>query len=183
MRLIDSPKISRAYDGRLRELWPIRCKHCNKIFYVPRHVISRRTACSRKCHGLLRRRRKSVRCDNCDKRLSIKISHTTKSGYQFCSKRCKDIAQCVGAGFPKMTPSHYRDGRASYRRRGFRQHGARCQRCGYSKNQKMLDIHHIGGRIRHDSKNLEVLCIWCHALQTRRVPVHRWNGKLKGVVV
>lgn len=33
----------------------------------------------------------------------------------------------------------------------------------------MLDVHHIdGNRKNGKADNLEVLCVWCHALETRK---------------
>ena len=34
----------------------------------------------------------------------------------------------------------------------------------------MLDVHHVDGiRQNNHPDNLEVLCVWCHALKTRKI--------------
>lgn len=45
--------------------------------------------------------------------------------------------------------------------------------CGYHKYEQMLDVDHINSN-RKDNKlcNLQVLCVWCHALKTRKIPYH-----------
>jgi hypothetical protein len=45
-------------------------------------------------------------------------------------------------------------------------------------DERMLDVHHKNND-RNDNrlKNLEVLCVWCHALHTRNITPHPWNGK------
>ena len=65
----------------------------------------------------------------------------------------------------------------SYRERALKAYGATCNRCGYSDIEEMLDVHHRD-KNRKNSKleNLEVLCVWCHALETRGVVVQRENA-------
>lgn len=42
-----------------------------------------------------------------------------------------------------------------------------CKR--YESETKMLDVHHRdGNRSNNKLSNLEVLCVWCHALETRK---------------
>lgn len=46
-------------------------------------------------------------------------------------------------------------------------------RCAYDAHEQMLDVHHRDGdRKNNKIENLEVLCVWCHALETRGVPSH-----------
>jgi hypothetical protein len=43
----------------------------------------------------------------------------------------------------------------------------------------MLDVHHKDGDRENGSiENLEVLCVWCHALYTRKIlgPSPNWDG-------
>ena len=57
--------------------------------------------------------------------------------------------------------------------RAFRFHGKKCMKCGYDKDERMLDAHHADGDRKNGRKeNLQVLCVWCHALKTRSVPFH-----------
>jgi hypothetical protein len=67
----------------------------------------------------------------------------------------------------------------TYRRRALMEFGARCNRCGYSSEVKMLDCHHKDSdRANNYLDNLEILCVWCHALETRNVVPHSWNGEI-----
>src|SRR5438876_2230962 len=41
----------------------------------------------------------------------------------------------------------------------------------------MLDVDHLDNdRTNNSLDNLRVVCVWCHALKTRGVPAHDWNG-------
>lgn len=66
---------------------------------------------------------------------------------------------------------------STYRRRALMEYGARCVMCGYSRYVEMLDCHHIDeDRNNGKLENLEIRCIWCHAIETRGVPWHKWEG-------
>lgn len=65
----------------------------------------------------------------------------------------------------------------TYRKRALQEHGAYCNMCGYGFEVKMLDVHHIDGdRTNNYLDNLEVRCVWCHAIETRKVDWHPWKG-------
>jgi hypothetical protein len=69
--------------------------------------------------------------------------------------------------------------KSTYRMRALKTHGAYCDYCGYGFAVQMLDVHHIdSNRENNDLDNLQVLCVWCHALETRKVKWHGWNGSL-----
>lgn len=46
----------------------------------------------------------------------------------------------------------------------------------------MLDVHHLDSdRSNGLPENLLVLCVWCHALETRRIKPHEWVGCITNV--
>ena len=66
---------------------------------------------------------------------------------------------------------------STYRRRALQEYGAFCNRCGYADELSMLDCHHINSDRKNNAlENLEILCLWCHGLETRKVKWHMWNG-------
>lgn len=177
---------SRRYDGKLRKLFRRYCFMCARVLWLPRKCTRKpRQYCSHKCASnyLTQKGRVQRICSFCDSKFQIKRSSlgNSKSGYRFCRRACKDKAQRIG-GISAIQPKHYGSGSSNfaYRSRGLRHYGARCQRCGYDRMRQMLDVHHRDSNHADSSiKNLEVLCVWCHAMQTRKVVPHRWVGQIK----
>lgn len=147
------------------------CAFCADLFR-PRRREQR--YCSRKCSDRGRSKRLLVRCALCKKHI-LKKRHEikrAKTGLLFCNRACKEKAQSIG-GIKEVQPDHYKDGRWSYRSRAFRKYGAKCKSCGYFSFKKMLDVDHIDGdKANNKIENLQVLCVWCHAIKTRKVPYH-----------
>lgn len=132
--------------------------------------------CSQSCSSsrphISARNRVSVTCSYCGEMFEKTKSKAkmSKHGHFFCSRSHKDMAHRKESGlnlFPK--PSHFIDGSSSYRSQALR-HSSECSRCGYKDNVKMLDVDHIDcNRKNNEIDNLQVLCVWCHALKTRKV--------------
>ena len=120
-------------------------------------------------------------CHTCGSSFERIQSHTgfatTKSGLYFCSRACKDTAQQIGGD---IQLDRYTDGKHRYRKRALRDNGRVCEDCGYDEDDQMLDVHHEDGdRGNNKISNLKVVCVWCHALITRKVEVHAWNGSVR----
>jgi hypothetical protein len=114
-------------------------------------------------------------CNTSFERRKANLNHPqSKSGLHFCSRKCKDVAQRI-EGIPAIHLPHYKDGADHYRVRALRHYGSVCSCCGYNQYEEMLDVHHKDSdRENNKIENLEVLCVWCHALRTRRVLLHNW---------
>ena len=156
--------ISTQWDGQLRKLYPTQCKNtnCNKIFYLPTHRYAK--YCSRNCATELRKNKTECVCVLCRNIFYRRPSSLvkSKSGFYFCSRKCKDTAQQVG-GILEIQPGHYKDGSTHYRDKALKYYGHKCMRCGYSKYPAILKVHHRDrNRTNNDIKNLEVLCPNCH---------------------
>lgn len=164
--------ISDSYDGKRRKLCSAVCIQCQKSFFVPKHVLGRRRFCSRKCCSENSSKSFLVLCEYCKKSFYKKRSTIKNSvhGKFFCSRACKDIAQSFDGSCVEIRPKHYTNGKFSYRERALRVYGKVCNFCGYMDKCAMLDVHHIdGNRENNNIGNLEVLCVWCHALYTRKI--------------
>lgn len=75
-------------------------------------------------------------------------------------------------GLEAIHPDHYNtgNGASDFRARALHELEPKCVRCGYNDDVRMLDVDHINGRrMGHDISNLQWLCVWCHALKTRKV--------------
>lgn len=156
------------------------CARCGKPFDVP-SCLARQRFCSTHCAHEATQDRVVVTCATCGKpvkRAKNKLKNS-RSGVYFCNRKCKADAQRVG-GIKQILPPHYGTGNGvrSYRERGLDAFGEVCGRCGYDADPVMLDVHHKDGdRTHNELQNLIVLCVWCHALETRRVTWHPWKGQ------
>lgn len=167
---------SDSYDGRVRVLTLRYCEECKSAVYAPRHVSTR--FCNKACRGLFGRRTRVTKvCATCNASFEMQPSkqRNSKSGHYFCTRKCKDAAQRVG-GLTDIQPSHYGNGLSRYRKRAIEAYGAVCKSCGYSEHTKMLDVDHINSNRKDNSvENLQVLCVWCHAVKTRA----SWPNQLR----
>jgi len=72
-------------------------------------------------------------------------------------------------------PPHFGSSWGDYRTHALRKYGEKCSNLdcnltlkGIEIKKSMLDVHHKDGdRSNNSLTNLEVLCVWCHALLTR----------------
>lgn len=173
-----SVKVSNEYDGLSRTLVEVSCELCRVTFWVPKHVAPTRRSCSIKCSRLLSRNRVELICGWCGTKFERAAGRiNSKTGFVFCKRSCKDDAQKTG-GIPEIKPwPDVTNSSRTYRTRALVFHGAACLRCGYDQDRRMLDVHHIDGNRRNNAiENLEVLCVWCHALDTRGVEPHLQPG-------
>lgn len=164
--------VSRSWDGQKRKLSSHDCAQCDKEFFAP--LKAKAKYCSKECNGFGTRTRKEVSCSRCGKKFERQKNKIKERNY--CSRYCKERDQ--EAGGPLALP-HYKDGSQHYRPRAFRVYGKKCNLCGFDEYERMLDVHHKDSdRSNGSIENLEVLCVWCHALYTRKVlgSSPNWDG-------
>lgn len=162
------PSIKYTFYGKHRRtLTKAECATCGKVYYTRKHRPAK--YCSKDCQYA--EDRVDLACSYCGKQFTRAKSDlvNSKSGLYFCSRECKDSAQRLESGLADIHPLHYGNGIHSYREKAFRDLPARCNHCGYDEMEKMLDVHHKDGSRENNSlDNLEILCVWCHALETRK---------------
>jgi hypothetical protein len=86
--------------------------------WSPKHRLNSRRFCSLVCQGMTSKKSWiDVQCDNCQSvfRRLPKRTQYSKSGLQFCTRKCKDQAQRLGSKFSQLRPAHYKTGKSSYR--------------------------------------------------------------------
>jgi len=159
----DGAVYSDKYDGRPRWMIYSECRECGSRFLHPPHRT--RKYCSKKCSELARRDRLVVSCLNCG--IEFERTESKVGELNFCSRECKDNAQRVEVGL--IAPSHYKGGAYAYRKKALLYYGPTCNRCSFEEDERLLDVHHIDGdRKNNVIENLEVLCVMCHARETRK---------------
>jgi len=152
------------------------CLNCTKEFNAPAREVKRGNGkfCTQKCSSIYNRAHEiksepNVICAHCKK--SFYMNETkkknSKSGFHFCCREHKDLAQCIG-GIKEIMPPHYGTGSPenTYRRIAFASKPKVCERCSYDKHEAAIIVHHRDhDRSNNDLSNLEVLCAICHAIE------------------
>lgn len=152
------------------------CDYCQEAYQAESRYLNRRQGmyCSRACAGKATHpvlvRNPNVVCARCSKAYYLRPSRikASKSGLNFCSAACHNLAARIDGGIPAVFPAHFDQGTTSYRARAFRAYGKVCSQCAYKEDSRMLDVDHIDSDRKNNTlDNLQVLCVWCHALKTR----------------
>ena len=172
--------ISDEYDGHKRKLYKKNCVICNEEFLCPKY--RNKKACSITCKGKFQQIRLEQKCAHCNRNFTRNPSKlkNSKSGLQFCSRKCKDTAQSFEGNAEEIRPAHYKNGEFSYRERALKAYPNKCVKCRYDQDLKMLEVDHIDSDRRNNKLfNLQILCVWCHWLKTRKVNPHNWSGNLE----
>ncbi len=153
------------------------CLHCNTNFEASLKEHNRGNAkfCSLVCSSTYYQAHKpkptlNLTCAYCEKAFhrSTSKQKNSKTGFQFCSRECKDNAQRIENfdTFSAMMPDHFGTstvGRSNYRDIAFRHKSMLCEECGYNKIPEVLQVHHIDrNRLNCDISNLQILCPTCH---------------------
>ena len=165
-----------------REALEVQCDYCGKTFLKAKRFVKngKKNFCCKECiYKSNVKPRIRLQCDYCGKtfeRLEEKLKGS-KSGYYFCSKKCKDLAQKIESGFIKMIPSHYNNGDyIDYRKVAFENYEHKCHVCGYNEHEELLQVHHIDtNRFNNIKENLVILCPTCHWSLTLKVAIINEN--------
>ena len=119
--------------------------------------------CSQECKNAIKRNGEERPCGYCGKMVYRTKSELekSKSGEVFCNKSC---STAFNNQF-KSGENHvaYTNGVGSYRSKALRVQEHICSVCGWSEDERILEVHHIDeDRTNNDISNLIVLCPTCH---------------------
>jgi hypothetical protein len=152
-----------------------KCKECFEKFQAKIKELNRGNAkfCSRSCavsyNNKQRCSKKLVECSYCGEEFKCKKSRLeNKSGTLYCCREHKDKAQRIDSHVEQLSPSHYDEGKATYRQRALREQSGKpkCNRCKKELPKPILQIHHKDrNRDNNNLNNLEVLCPNCHVME------------------
>jgi len=147
------------------------CAFCGKSFHKKPSQVkrSKNHYCCREHLDLSLARDVPIgRCDQCGKeiRLVARKRRNSKSGLYFCGVQCRNEYVAKHSRWSKDPISHRK------RTEFLRKSGKNCFHCGYDKDLRMLDVHHIDENHRNNEwSNLSLLCVWCHAKHHRGVGI------------
>lgn len=159
------------WNGRYRKAYSRVCQTCQKTYLGTDY--SNLKYCSMECYRNVPKNLVEVCCSTCGESIKRKPSslRNSKSGLYFCNRTCKAVA-LENRSFPGIIPDHYGSGAsfATYRARALKRYGKVCVVCGFDQDARMLDVDHKdSNRLNNKIENLQVLCVWCHAVKTRKI--------------
>lgn len=152
-------------DGKRRKAIRINCLNCGKEHLSRLGKNKTNEFCSKECvHQHSTKTTVEIECDWCKalhKKAQSKLKNS-KSGFRFCSRKCKDAAQKLG-GIKEIQPKHFGTALIPDYRSMFLEEEMYCNRCGYKEFLVSVQIHHIDeDRTNNHKDNLIPLCSNCH---------------------
>jgi hypothetical protein len=153
------------------------CKNCETKFLGRPN--REQKFCCRKCLLEFKNKNKPLCiCEVCKIEFNKSFSKqkASKSGYHFCSRKCKEQAQRLGEnGIKEIMPKHYGTGIPCYRKVYKELNNIEkltCERCGYEEFECGVEIHHVNHDHNDNGKeNLRAYCAPCH----RALHLKLWN--------
>lgn len=166
------------------------CLYCSADFEADTREINRGNAkfCSRSCFGAYRTsttppKPVNAYCAYCGVGFNLSPSKQagSKSGFVFCCRGHKDLAQRIG-GLEAIQPSHYGSSLQDYRSIASRSLAKVCAECGYDKIPAILEVHHRDhNRKNNHVDNLQYLCPNCHQEHHYNTRSGRFLGTRGGI--
>lgn len=172
----------------------LKCHNCNTKFLRSKSkaVRSKRHFCSSSCFSEKLNSQVKLKCGICGTSFMRKKSNLNKGkhGENFCTRKCKNIAQRHGSG-SKVVPAQY-TGKWAYRTKALRELGSSCEVCKqfkfegqiWQKRLDILEVHHIDKDRRNNAlNNLMVICPCHHRALTSKLAIlenrhFKWKDSL-----
>lgn len=166
--------------GKKRNGKDIKCKVCNKVFYVPSYRVKTARFCSLNCQNHKQYERFKFNCLQCGKESSD--SPCRLGIRKFCSIECYNTFQVdrksdqrekrrLAIASARIKGQLGNSG-PSTRKFAFLNKEGKCQFCGYDEYKCCLDVHHIDQNPNNNKiENLAILCVICHRKVHRKIIV------------
>lgn len=148
----------------------VKCSVCGKEFdrELKSYNINKKRGqniyCSKECQMAQQKTGQLVHCAYCNKSIYATKHRIekSKSGLIFCSHSCN------ASYFNPITKKKEDSG--TYRERAFKTYEHKCAICGWSGDERVLEVHHIDeNRDNNDLDNLIILCPMCHRYLTLHI--------------
>jgi len=157
-------------ENRKRKLAVVLCPKCSsrKVFRVP--DIPYDNWICRDCFS--KNHTEIINCAHCGEDITRAKSKNknSRSGLQFCNRKCKEAEQTYGG---LLELPHY-EGIRNARQTAIQLAGGQCEDCGITDNW-MLALHHKDkNRDNNDPSNLELLCHNHHASRHKKLVNGKW---------
>lgn len=159
------------------------CKWCkNGIYKCPSRLEGHKTHfCNAKCrkqYELSLTTSVNLKCSYCNSDILRRRNELRKSFHKtyFCNNVCKNrYLNTIRWKDVSSTRSHRHK-----RKIVLQKYNNECVACGYDKDVRMIDLHHIDGNHQNnDINNLWSVCVWCHQRHHRckeKISIGVWRN-------
>lgn len=135
----------------------IECNTCNYQWEITPEILCPSRMKRSKFNGCPNCKYVELQCPVCGKTFKKLKSKLTRDNY--CSK------ECSAAGRNKYTINIVDS--TAYRRNAFLTYEHKCSVCGWDKDERVLEVHHLDeNRSNNNISNLIILCPTCHKFLT-----------------
>lgn len=135
----------------------VQCNKCGYIWDIAPTSILYNKDKGYKFSGCPECRYATYECEYCHKKFKRLIS--AANTINFCSKEC-------GNKYKNLLSIDTQNG-VAYRRNAFLHYEHKCAICGWNKDERVLEVHHIDeNRDNNNIDNLIILCPTCHKFLT-----------------
>lgn len=149
----DSVELVTSYVNKRTKV-QIKCKKCGHIWevspvrFIPSNNKGYEFLGCPECKYV------ELECDYCHKKFK-RLKSAVSKNYNFCSKTCSNR-------FKNIEMTNWTNS-TDYRRNAFNTYPHKCAICGWDKDERILEVHHINeNRNNNDISNLMILCPICH---------------------
>ena len=147
------------------------CHLCKKEIYKrPSHLKRHKVHfCDINCkqqYESLQTKKIKIKCSHCNNEIERTNAELRKSYNKtyFCNNTCKNRYLNSVRWKDNPNPTSHKHKRNNI----FKKCNTKCVVCGYSDDERMLDIHHIDKNHQNNIEtNLVSVCVWCHNLHHR----------------
>ena len=135
----------------------VECKECHYQWTYTPDSVSPRNQQKYEFKGCPNCKYIDLVCEECGKPIHKLKSKIAK--HNFCSQLC-------GNRYKNRNTTNIEDSTA-YRRNAFAKYDHKCAICGWNKDERVLEVHHIDeNRNNNNIDNLIILCPTCHKFLT-----------------
>ena len=143
----------------------VKCSYCGIEFNKKPSEVARTKNhfCCVEHSNLFKQKRVKLKCEYCGIEYEVRPFEANRN---FCSQQCANSAsgkKMTGENHPNYKHGYSGKGKSYHRLRAFDIYEHKCACCGWSRDERILQVHHKDSNHENNKdENLVILCPNCH---------------------